>query len=76
LRVQKTVDRTCSSRPQTILPFQELPSERDSPESLREKMSGSSLATVPIPTTEGKFGPKPSVNNPFGFDESDEEHFW
>jgi hypothetical protein len=65
-----------SSSKSTILLSQELPSERDDPESLRAKMAGASSASVPIPTTEGKFGAKPPVNNPFGPDESDEVHYW
>lgn len=56
----------------------ELPSERDTPETLRAKMSDTSNVTVPIPTNAEKFGKKEVTNaaNPFGFDETDETHFW
>lgn len=56
-----------------------LPSEKDSPESLRAKMNDEpSSVSVPIPSTEGKFGKMAVSNesNPFGFAESDETHFW
>jgi Domain of unknown function (DUF5600) len=57
---------------------QELPSERDSPESLRVKMNEDSNISVPIPSTDGKFGKKDHANesNPFGFEESNETHYW
>lgn len=57
---------------------QQLPSERDSPESLRAKMNDVAQADVPVPTTAGKFGRKEGTNesNPFGFDESDVTHYW
>lgn len=41
-------------------------------------MDEPSSVPVPIPTTDGKFGKKQAINesNPFGFDESDETHYW
>merc|ERR1712226_717156 len=63
-----------------------LPSEQDSPESLKAKMAASSIGyngggPVPLPTIvsrNGKFGKKPGQNksNPFGFTEEDTEDFW
>jgi hypothetical protein len=57
-----------------------LPSEKDSPETLRVKMGGSSngIATVPIPTTANKFGKKADAveNNPFGFSQDDSDRYW
>jgi hypothetical protein len=57
--------------------YQELPSEKDSPESLRIKMNEARIS-VPIPSTDGKYGKPASTNesNPFGFAESDESHYW
>ena len=57
--------------------LQELPSERDSPESLRAKLDETRIS-VPIPSTDGKFGKPAATNesNPFGFAETDETHFW
>ena len=58
----------------------ELPSEKDSPETLRSKLGGDnpSSVSVPIPKVSGKFGKKDDANkgNPFGYDEADEEHYW
>lgn len=61
--------------------FQELPSEKDSPETLRAKMgsSGKGVANVPVPATASKFGKKDESYgeaNPFGFDEEDEDRYW
>lgn len=55
----------------------ELPSEKDSPESLRAKLNEARIS-VPVPSTDGKFGKPASTNesNPFGFAETDETHFW
>ena len=41
-------------------------------------MNDVAQAAVPVPTTAGKFGKKEGTNesNPFGFDESDETHYW
>ena len=57
----------------------QLPSERDTPESLRVKMGAlNTQANVPTPMPGNKFGKKDlaNENNPFGFDEKDEAHFW
>jgi GTPase SAR1 family protein len=62
--------------------MEELPSERDSPETLRAKMgtaSGGSagMANVPIPKTHNKFGKQDRYeSNPFGFSADDEDHYW
>lgn len=59
---------------------QELPSEKDTPETLRAKMGGSQngIAKVPLPTTGAKFGRKDERqdSNPFGYSQDDEEHYW
>lgn len=58
----------------------QLPSERDTPETLRVKMGGLRVnqSNVPTPMTANKFGKKDngSDNNPFGYDENDEENYW
>jgi hypothetical protein len=57
----------------------QLPSEKDTPESLRVKMGRmNNQANVPVPVAGNKFGKKDTVNdsNPFGYDEKDEENFW
>jgi hypothetical protein len=57
-----------------------LPSEKDSPETLRVKMGDSSngIAKVPIPTNANKFGKKADTveNNPFGFSQDDSDRYW
>jgi EH domain-containing protein 1 len=59
-----------------------LPSEKDSPETLKAKMAASNIsgsnAPVPLPTRGDKFGKKPDENesNPFGYDEADSDHYW
>lgn len=58
-----------------------LPSEKDSPATLKAKMAASSIsgnnANVPLPTRNDKFGKKPdNVSNPFGFDEADTDNYW
>lgn len=55
--------------------MEELPSERDSPETLRVKL-GEAAGSVPVPTRAGKFG-KSSVNsaNPFGAAENTDEYW-
>lgn len=57
--------------------LQELPSEKDSPESLRSKLGENVQHSVPIPTTGNKFGKKDGENqsNPFGFAETDETYW-
>lgn len=56
--------------------MEELPSEKDSPDTLRAKMGEASI-NIPVPTRAGKFG-KQSVNsasNPFGAAE-EEDGYW
>lgn len=56
-----------------------LPSEKDSPETLKAKMAGNeNTANVPIPTAANKFGKKEdnAESNPFGFSATDETHYW
>lgn len=59
---------------------QELPSERDSPETLRAKMgSGNATAgAVPVPSMTAKFGKKSEQleSNPFGYSAEDTDHYW
>ena len=58
----------------------ELPSERDSPETLRQKLGGDAPSNVnmPVPNAKGKFGKKDNEyeGNPFGYDETDQDHYW
>jgi len=64
--------------------MEELPSERDSPEVLRQKMGsmamgGSSGYDVPMPTDNStKFGnvTSESARNPFGASQEDDVHYW
>mmetsp|Transcript_25564 Transcript_25564/g.35988 ORF Transcript_25564/g.35988 Transcript_25564/m.35988 type:complete len:575 (-) Transcript_25564:478-2202(-) len=56
-----------------------LPSEKDSPETLKAKMGTGNQAqtNVPVPTKASKFGKKDEYTaNPFGFAEDDEDHYW
>jgi len=57
-----------------------LPSERDTPASLKAKMQGTdpSRNEVAIPTTTAKFGKKKEDYdaNPFGYGEDDEDNYW
>lgn len=58
----------------------ELPSERDSPETLRTKLGADTPSNIdmPVPKTAGKFGKKDNdyEGNPFGYDETDQENYW
>jgi len=61
--------------------MEELPSEKDTPETLRAKMASSNLSTnvnVPVPTRSDKFGKRSNQHesNPFGYGQDDEDHFW
>lgn len=59
--------------------MEQLPSEKDSPETLKAKMGGSEdIAKVPIPTTSNKFGKRNDhhESNPFGYAADDEDHYW
>lgn len=57
-----------------------LPSERDTPETLKAKMAtvNESTADVPLPTRGDKFGKseKQNESNPFGFAEDDTDNYW
>jgi len=56
-----------------------LPSEKDSPESLKVKMGGAGVApVVPMPTAGSKFGKRDAKNeaNPFGYSEEDDDRYW
>eukprot|EP01082_Thalassiosira_pseudonana_P009812 g8723.t1 g8723 contig33:72834-74534(+) len=61
--------------------MEELPSERDTPETLRAKLTdsgmGSSSVNIPLPTRASKFGKSDAgASNPFGFSEEDEDNYW
>ena len=62
--------------------MEELPSERDSPETLRAKMGAATgasggMASVPVPKTAAKFGKQDQYeSNPFGYSQEDEDHYW
>lgn len=63
--------------------MEELPSEKDSPETLRMKMGSASISnpgagSVPVPMRGDKFGKKAEDNasNPFGFSADDEDNYW
>jgi len=58
--------------------MEQLPSEKDSPETLRAKMGGSpSMATVPVPSTSNKYGREDNYeSNPFGYSQDDTAHYW
>jgi len=56
-----------------------LPSEKDSPETLRAKMGDQATnAPVPVPSRTTKFGKSNNEEamNPFGFSVEDEDHYW
>jgi len=59
--------------------MEQLPSERDSPATLRSKMGGApSMAKVPIPQTGAKFGKRKEdyESNPFGVSQDNKDHYW
>jgi len=58
--------------------MEELPSEKDSPETLRAKMGGApSAANIPIPKTAAKYGKQEDFeSNPFGPSQDDKDHYW
>eukprot|EP00804_Cyclotella_cryptica_P015872 CCRYP_006363-RA/>CCRYP_006363-RA protein AED:0.02 eAED:0.02 QI:693/1/1/1/0/0.5/2/232/373 len=60
--------------------MEELPSEKDSPETLRAKMgdhAGNSPSLIPVPNRANKFGKaNDGTSNPFGFGEEDEDNYW
>ncbi len=57
-----------------------LPSEKDTPETLRRKLGGGmqnpSASYVPIPPVGSKFGKNENTANPFGFESTDEDNYW
>jgi len=62
--------------------MEDLPSEKDTPEVLRQKMGNATVvnrdgANVPVPSRADKFGKTPDEDsaNPFGYGQEDEE-FW
>mmetsp|Transcript_33933 Transcript_33933/g.37902 ORF Transcript_33933/g.37902 Transcript_33933/m.37902 type:complete len:571 (-) Transcript_33933:192-1904(-) len=62
--------------------MEELPSERDTPETLRAKMGGGpgvarGVANIPIPKTAAKYGKQEQFkSNPFGPSQEDKAHYW
>jgi len=62
--------------------MEQLPSERDTPEILRQKMGSSAAknpdgANVPVPKRSDKFGKKQDAGaNPFGYDAHNESDYW
>jgi GTPase SAR1 family protein len=58
--------------------MEELPSERDSPETLRAKMNGAPIiGKIPIPKTAAKFGKQEDYeSNPFGPSQDNKDHYW
>jgi len=60
----------------------ELPSEKDTPETLRAKLGGGVVnperLNVPVPTRTEKFGKKDieGAANPFGYGAEDEDNYW
>lgn len=58
--------------------MEELPSEKDTPETLRAKMAdGADSINVPVPSHRGKFGKADAgTSNPFGYAEEDQDNYW
>lgn len=62
--------------------MEELPSEKDTPETLRQKLGAASVnpssVNMPIPSGANKFGKSNDgyEANPFGFEQSNEEMYW
>lgn len=62
--------------------MEELPSEKDTPETLRHKMGNAVLnpnaTAVPMPTRTEKFGKRDNegASNPFGYAQEDEDNYW
>ncbi len=62
--------------------MEELPSERDTPEILRQKMGATTInpdaQNVPVPSRADKFGKRMNENsaNPFGFGSDNEDNYW
>jgi len=63
--------------------MEELPSEKDTPETLRAKLGAVAItnpnsANVPVPTRANKFGKgrEEEGSNPFGYSATNEDHYW
>lgn len=63
--------------------MEDLPSEKDTPEILRQKMGNATVvnrdgANVPVPSRADKFGKNPDEDaaNPFGYGQEDEGNYW
>uniref|UniRef100_A0A7S2N1J3 Calmodulin n=1 Tax=Helicotheca tamesis TaxID=374047 RepID=A0A7S2N1J3_9STRA len=58
--------------------MEQLPSEKDTPASLKAKMDTTSGPSVPVPTRANKFGKGHNEYdaNPFGYEEEDEDNYW
>eukprot|EP00555_Chaetoceros_dichaeta_P011371 CAMPEP_0198257518 /NCGR_PEP_ID=MMETSP1447-20131203/7175_1 /TAXON_ID=420782 /ORGANISM="Chaetoceros dichaeta, Strain CCMP1751" /LENGTH=576 /DNA_ID=CAMNT_0043944437 /DNA_START=107 /DNA_END=1837 /DNA_ORIENTATION=- len=63
--------------------MEDLPSEKDTPEILRQKMGTATVknpdsANVPVPNRADKFGRKTDMDaaNPFGYGQEDEGNYW
>jgi len=63
--------------------MEELPSEKDTPDVLRQKMGTANInnpnsMNVPVPTRSDKFGKKVDETgaNPFGYAEDNEDNYW
>merc|ERR1711957_558068 len=60
--------------------MEELPSERDTPETLRAKMGGGAsrgVPNIPVPKTAAKYGKQEQFkSNPFGPDSEDKDNYW
>jgi len=58
--------------------MEELPSEKDSPETLRAKMGGTpNTANIPIPKTAAKYGKREEYeSNPFGPSQDNKDQYW
>lgn len=58
--------------------MEELPSEKDSPETLKAKLGEATGGVVPLPTRGAKFGkadPSTAASNPFGAAEEEDEYW-
>lgn len=58
--------------------MEELPSEKDSPETLKAKLGEATGSVVPLPTRGAKFGkadPMTAASNPFGAAEEEDEYW-
>lgn len=61
--------------------MEELPSERDTPETLRKKMGpmnsrNQNASAMPVPVSAAKFGRREDNSNPFGFSAEDADNYW